>query len=98
MRTTMDIPDDLYRSLKARAALEGRTVREVAVNLFREWVGQEGEVEPVPAPLPSPPAPPAPPTDDRQAWLTRWQALGEEMKRQDADPRSAVRILLDDRR
>ncbi len=28
MRTTIDLPDDLYRQLKAKAALQGRTVRE----------------------------------------------------------------------
>ncbi len=95
MRTTMDIPDELYRSLKARAAMEGRSVREVAVNLFREWVGQEAEGAPATTPAPASPPPPA---DGREEWLARWQALGDEMKRQDADPRSAVRILLDDRR
>lgn len=95
MRTSLDIPDDLYRSLKARAAMEGRTVREVAVNLFRGWVGEEAgagsEPEPDRGSVPSA-------EDTRQAWLERWQALGKEMKRHDADPRSAVRILLDDRR
>jgi len=29
MRTTIDIDDALYRELKAKAALEGRTVREL---------------------------------------------------------------------
>src|SRR6516162_6776918 len=29
MRTTLDFPDDLYRSLKARAALSGVPVREI---------------------------------------------------------------------
>ena len=29
MRTTVDIPDPLYRALKARAATEGRSVREL---------------------------------------------------------------------
>jgi len=91
MRTTMDIPDDLYRSLKARAALEGKSVREVAVNLFQGWVGPAATAEPAPGDT-------ARPVDSREAWLARWHALGEEMKRQDADPRSATRILLDDRR
>ena len=27
MRTTLDLPDDLYRQLKAKAALQGITVR-----------------------------------------------------------------------
>jgi hypothetical protein len=29
MRTTVDIPDPLYRQLKARAATEGRSVKEL---------------------------------------------------------------------
>lgn len=29
MRTTVDLPDDLYRALKARAALSGTTLREL---------------------------------------------------------------------
>lgn len=34
MRTTIDIPDELYRSLKARAALSGVPVREVVMHLI----------------------------------------------------------------
>jgi hypothetical protein len=29
MRTTVDIPDAIYRELKARAALEGKSVKEL---------------------------------------------------------------------
>jgi hypothetical protein len=29
MRTTVDIPDSVYRELKSRAALEGRSVKEL---------------------------------------------------------------------
>jgi len=29
MRTTVDIPDSLYRSLKSKAASEGRTIKEL---------------------------------------------------------------------
>jgi len=39
MKATMDIPDDLYRQVKAKSALEGVTVREVAVAFFTTWVG-----------------------------------------------------------
>lgn len=38
MKTTIDIPDDVYRKVKAKSALEGRTVREVAITLFGSWV------------------------------------------------------------
>jgi hypothetical protein len=40
MKATIDIPDDLYRKVKAKSALQGRPVREVAIELFREWVGE----------------------------------------------------------
>lgn len=36
MRTTVDLPDELYRALKARAALNGVTVRD----LVRRYVEQ----------------------------------------------------------
>jgi hypothetical protein len=38
MKATVDIPNDLYRRVKAKSALEGRPVREVTVQLFRGWV------------------------------------------------------------
>jgi len=38
----MEIPDELYRQVKAKSALEGRAVREVAEELFRRYVGQDG--------------------------------------------------------
>jgi len=33
MRTTLDIPDPLFRHLKARAAIEGITLRELMLSL-----------------------------------------------------------------
>jgi hypothetical protein len=40
MKATFNIPDDLYREVKARSALEGLPVREVVIGLFKEWLGQ----------------------------------------------------------
>lgn len=37
MKATIDIPDELYRKVKAKSALEGRTIRDVAIELFRQW-------------------------------------------------------------
>lgn len=34
MRTTIDIPDELYRSLKARAALGGEPLRDIVTRLI----------------------------------------------------------------
>jgi hypothetical protein len=38
MKATFQLPDDLYRQVKARSALEGRTVRDVVISLFRQWL------------------------------------------------------------
>jgi hypothetical protein len=40
MKATIDVPDELYRRVKAKSALEGRAVREVAIELFSGYVGQ----------------------------------------------------------
>ena len=38
MKATIDFPDELYRRVKARSAMEGRPVRAVAVQLFQSWL------------------------------------------------------------
>ena len=35
MKATLDLPDELYRRVKARSAMEGRPVRAVAMQLFQ---------------------------------------------------------------
>ena len=51
MRTTLDLPDDLMRNLKARAALEGRSLRDLVLTLVERG-------------LQAPAAPPIPPALD----------------------------------
>lgn len=56
MKVTIEVPEELYRQVKAKSALEGRPVREVAEELFRGFVRGErpAEVaEPVGAAAPS---------------------------------------------
>ena len=36
MRTTVDIPDHLYRELKVHAAMEGTTIREIILEGVQE--------------------------------------------------------------
>jgi hypothetical protein len=36
MRTTIDLPDELYRTLKTRAAISGVTMRELVQRLIEE--------------------------------------------------------------
>ncbi|CAN5739242.1 hypothetical protein BH23CHL8_BH23CHL8_12740 [soil metagenome] len=40
MRTTIDLPDELYRTLKARAALTGSTLRDVIHELITQGMRQ----------------------------------------------------------
>jgi len=44
MKATIEIPDDLYRRVKAKSAIEGQPVREVVMHLFHGWLGETGEV------------------------------------------------------
>jgi hypothetical protein len=40
MRTTVDIPDEVYRRLKVKAAVEGQTIREIAVRAIVREIEQ----------------------------------------------------------
>lgn len=42
MKATFDLPEDLYRRVKAKSALQGRPVRDVVVELFGAWVTSRG--------------------------------------------------------
>ncbi|MCS4510246.1 hypothetical protein [Xylophilus ampelinus] len=44
MRTTLDLPDPLFRMLKARAALDGTSLKDLVIRLV-----QRGLSEPTPA-------------------------------------------------
>jgi hypothetical protein len=43
MKTTIEIPDDLYRQVEEKSALEGRAVREVTEELFRLYLDPDRE-------------------------------------------------------
>ena len=51
MRTTLDLPDDLMRHLKSRAALEGRSLRDLVLELVTRGL-QAPVTTPSAAPLP----------------------------------------------
>ncbi len=50
MRTSLDVPDDLFRHLKARAALEGTTLRDLVVGLIERGLSAPPAAQ---APAPS---------------------------------------------
>ena len=82
MKATIDIPDDLYRQVKAEAALRGVTVREVTTRLYRRWLneGERGGTRETP-----------------MAWLRSWlQSADDAMGRAPAG-RSAREELEADR-
>lgn len=82
MKATIDIPDDLYRRVKARSALLGRPVREVTIELYRRWLG-----EMPPSEVPSP-----------EEWLDDWEQLGESLLREVPEGPTATQILEEDRK
>jgi hypothetical protein len=46
MKVTIDVPDALYRRVKAKSALLGRGVREVTVDVYRSWLAGEPSTAP----------------------------------------------------
>ena len=41
MKVTFQIPDELYREVKEVTAREGRTLRNLAISLFEQWLRQK---------------------------------------------------------
>lgn len=87
MKATIDVPDALYRQVKARAALEGRAVREVTIELYESWLGnRETRGSDADAPL------------SGAEWLAGWQEIGQEIQRKSIDPRPMSEIIISERR
>lgn len=40
MKATIDVPDELYRKVKAKSALLGKPIREVTVELYERWLDE----------------------------------------------------------
>ena len=54
MKATIDIPDHLYRRVKAKSAMERHTVREVAISLFQDWADGSIQLSPAAKTQPEP--------------------------------------------
>jgi hypothetical protein len=83
MKATIDIPDELYRRVKARSALLGRAVREVTIELYQRWLVE---------------APPALPAGSSEQWLDEWLSLGGSVLKEAPEGPTATTILAADRR
>jgi hypothetical protein len=53
MRTSFDVPDALFRHLKAQAAVEGTTLRELLLRLIERGMASEASPAPAATALPS---------------------------------------------
>jgi hypothetical protein len=89
MKATIDVPDGLYRRVKARSALEGRSVRDVTVVLFERWLAEApglgdaiGDIDRKAA---------------SRAWMRRWDAIGKRVDVSAVDQRTTREILIADR-
>jgi hypothetical protein len=82
MKATIEIPDELYRQVKAKSALEGRAIREVTIELYQVWLAQEQTQE-------TPISP--------EQWVEEWLRLGEETLRSAPPGLTAREILEQDR-
>jgi hypothetical protein len=82
VKTTIDIPDELYRRVKARSALEGRRVRDVTIELYERWLADRTPREPEESPA---------------EWLDRWLRLADEATSGAPTRRSAREVLDADR-
>lgn len=83
MKATIDIPDTLYRKVKAKSALLGKPVREITVEVYQQWLGENE--------APPPEAPPA------ETWLDSWLAAADEAVQAAPRRHSAREILIADR-
>lgn len=89
MKATIEIPDALYRQIKARSALGGRSVRDVTIEAYRRWLAETPAVH---ATIDDP-GPTA-----GETWLAAWEALAIEVADEVVDQRTPREILLADRR
>lgn len=82
MKATIEIPDELYRQVKAKSALQGRAIREVTIELYQAWVTEQSVRN-------------EPPSAER--WLEEWLELGEDSLRNAPPEPTATEILDQDR-
>lgn len=82
MKATIEIPDELYRRVKAKSALIGKPIREVTAELYRRWLGEprnRREAEPA------------------DEWLRAWLTAADKAIRK-APPGASARQILKEQR
>lgn len=87
MKTTLEIPDDLYRQAKAIAVLKGQTMKEWMTNLLRR------EVE-----TPTPAVPPGERRQEIEAFNRKIDRLAKKISAEWQGPQDAVAAIREQRR
>lgn len=93
MKTTLELPDDLARAMKAQAALEGMKLRVFMEQAVRLRLSKDPETV-----RSAPDTARAARRREAAAWLRRWMTLGDAIEKESVDPRPLTDILLEDRR
>lgn len=92
MKTTIELPDSLYRRVKSKSALEGRPVRAVTQRLYELWLdGRVSLDNPADIDL-----------NRKRAWAEDWvretAVLSDQIGRKSVGKRLGRTHLKDDRR
>lgn len=83
MKTTIDIPEEVYRRVKAKSALQGRRVREVTLELYRRWLDEDVRDSTA--------------AESAMQWLDDFLRLGEAAGRKAPPGPTATEVLANDR-
>jgi hypothetical protein len=83
MKATIDVPDELYRRVKAEAAMRGLTVREVTMDLYQRWLRERQDAEM---------------TERPSEWLQSWLSAADQATARAPEGPSAREQLAADRR
>jgi hypothetical protein len=81
MKTTLDLPDDLVRAVKIRAAEENRKLKDVIADLLRRGLTQP---------------PGAPPAAQRRVRLPLVQCAHEARPGEEMTPDRVAQVLIDE--
>ena len=92
MKTTIELPEALYRRVKSKSSLDGQPVRAVTQRLYELWLDgrialdDKAETE----------------KEGKLAWTEKWvretAELSEQIGKKSVDRRLGRKILKDDRR
>lgn len=92
MKTTVEIPDALYRRVKSKSSLDGQTIRAVTQRLYELWLDGQAVLGESAATA----------REGKGAWADKWvretAELAEHISRKSIGKRSCRDVLKADRR